>query len=204
MAIVAGDAFQWLRWRALGTPRHLPVHLRPWPQYLSSLRRPETLCHWDTTRGSRWRITAEGFPGTPRREERGVPGKSLLEVGTVLGVATLALVAVACGGSGFVGDRVVVTQGVFRGLPLTAEEATREGWIQSGGCFPNMGIHYNLPGYALALLYNAGGDLIGFELDDVRQQPVPPWEHLPEGHVGMEFEHWSLHTYFADPARACG
>ena len=129
--------------------------------------------------------------------------KLLLGVSAALGVVMVAVAVVGCGGGESIGDRVLVTQGVFRGLPPTAEQAKREGWVQSGGCFPDMGMHYNLPGYALSLLYNAGGDLIGVEIEDLNEQPVPPWEHLPEGHVGMPFEHWTFHMYFTHPAKAC-
>ncbi len=106
-----------------------------------------------------------------------------------------------------IGDRLIVTEGVFDSLPLTAAEAEEAGWIDTGECVPNMGRHFlqmmgEQPG-PVVLLYNPAGDLIGVELESLSEQPAPPWEHLDGGHPGMEFEHWTIHFWFDDPAQAC-
>ncbi len=106
-----------------------------------------------------------------------------------------------------IGDRLIVTEGSFDNLPLTAAEAEAAGWIDTGECVPNMGRHFlqmmgEQPG-PVVLLYNPAGDLIGVELESLSEQPAPPWEHLEGGHPGMEFEHWTIHFWFDDPANAC-
>ena len=139
-------------------------------------------------------------------EDEDVAKNPLLGVAaTTMGAITLALVAVGCNGSqGSSADGVMITQGVFRGLPATVEQARREGWVQNGDCFANQGIHYMLPGYgALNLLYTKDGDLIGFDLESRSPQPAPPWEYYPEGHAFDPTEHWMLHVYFDDPRGVC-
>lgn len=132
----------------------------------------------------------------------------------LLAFAGLAVVLLLVGcGSGSaststIGDRLVATHGVFEQMPLTADDAVQAGWIDTGACVPNMGRHFirmagERPG-PLTLLYSSGGDITGVELDSLTEQATPPWEHLPEGHPGMEIEHWTIHMYFADPAGACG
>ena len=106
-----------------------------------------------------------------------------------------------------IGDRVVATYGSFDNLPLNVDDALDAGWIDTGECVPNMGRHFikmagEQPG-PLVLLYNPAGSLIGVELESLSEQPAPPWEHLPEGHPGMEFEHWTIHFWFDDVASAC-
>lgn len=121
--------------------------------------------------------------------------------------AALSLVLSACAAPAAsapsIGDRVLVTQDRFDNLPLTAEAATAQGWQVADQAVPNMGRHAlkivgGKPG-PLVLLYNTEGKLIGVELESLTEQPAPPWEHLEEGHPGMEFEHWTIHIYFTDP-----
>jgi len=105
-----------------------------------------------------------------------------------------------------IGDRLVVTEGVFDSLPLTAAEAEQAGWIDTGECVPNMGRHFlqmmgEQPG-PVVLLYNPAGDLIGVELESLSEQPAPPWEHLDGGHPGMEFEHWTISGLTTRPTPA--
>jgi hypothetical protein len=107
------------------------------------------------------------------------------------------------------GNRLSVTQGVFEELPRTLEDAKAVGWVPLGECVPNMGIHAakvvdGKPDASLLLLFNSKGELTGVELESLNAQQSPPWEHLEQGHPGMEFEHWTLHIYFKDPATACG
>ena len=138
-------------------------------------------------------------------EEEDMPKNPLVGVAaTTMGAITLALAAVSCGGQGSSANEVMITQGVFRGLPATVEQARREGWVQNGNCFANQGIHYMLPGYgALNLLYTRDGNLIGFDLESRSPQPAPPWEHYPDGHEFDPTEHWMLHVYFDDPRGVC-
>ncbi len=105
------------------------------------------------------------------------------------------------------GADVFATYGAFDRLPATDEEALAQGWIDTGECVPQMGRHFiqmagEQPG-PLVLLFNPAGDLIGVELESLSEQPAPPWEHLEQGHPGMEFEHWTIHFWFSDPADAC-
>ena len=126
--------------------------------------------------------------------------------------AALSLVLAACSGASeaqtpSLGDRLIVTEGSFDNLPLTAAEAEKAGWIDTGECVPNMGRHFlqmmgEQPG-PIVLLYNPAGELIGVELESLSEQPSPPWEYLDQGHPGMEFEHWTIHFWFDDPAQAC-
>jgi hypothetical protein len=102
---------------------------------------------------------------------------------------------------------VFATYEAFDRLPAGEEEALAQGWIDTGECVPQMGRHFikmagEQPG-PLVLLFNPAGDLIGVELESLSEQPAPPWEHLEQGHPGMEFEHWTIHFWFSDPADAC-
>ncbi len=108
-----------------------------------------------------------------------------------------------------IGDRVVATYGTFDNVPTTEKEALEQGWIDvdPGQCVPQMGRHFiKMAGEQpspLILLFNPDGQLIGVELESLTEQPAPPWEHLEQGHPGMEFEHWTVHFWFRDPAEAC-
>ena len=136
----------------------------------------------------------------------------VLSVGAVLLLTVLAACTppppISEAAAPSIGDRLIVTEGSFDSLPLTAAEAEAAGWIDTGECVPNMGRHFlqmmgEQPG-PVVLLYNPAGDLIGVELESLSEQPAPPWEHLgDEGHPGMEFEHWTIHFWFNDPANAC-
>ncbi len=108
-----------------------------------------------------------------------------------------------------IGDRVVATYGTFDNVPTTEKEALEQGWIDvdPGQCVPQMGRHFiKMAGEQpspLILLFDPDGQLIGVELESLTEQPAPPWEHLEQGHPGMEFEHWTVHFWFRDPAEAC-
>jgi len=106
-----------------------------------------------------------------------------------------------------IGDRFLVTQGDFTGLPMTLDEAEGQGYVTLSPCVPVMGIHAakivgGIPQDPI-LLFDNKGELIGAELESMTEQPYPPWEHRPEGHPDMEFEHWTLHMYIKDPVGAC-
>ncbi|RME85344.1 MAG: hypothetical protein D6775_03065 [Caldilineae bacterium] len=127
----------------------------------------------------------------------------------------LALILAACSvppppaAPAAIGDRVVATYGAFDNLPTGESEALAQGWIDvdPGQCVPQMGRHFiKMAGEQpspLVLLFNPAGRLIGVELESLSEQPAPPWEHLEQGHPGMEFEHWTVHFWFSDPAAAC-
>jgi len=127
----------------------------------------------------------------------------------------LALVLAACSvpppptAPAPLGDRVVATYGAFDDLPTSEGDALAQGWIDvdPGQCVPQMGRHFiKMAGdqpSPLVLLFNPAGNLIGVELESLSEQPSPPWEHLEHGHPGMEFEHWTIHFWFSDPANAC-
>ena len=155
---------------------------------------------------------------------RGFPGLALL-------VGLIGLLAwTACGSSGTLGDRVVVTSGIFDELPLTDVAALAGGWtaltdiavdfaLPSTGCVPNHGRHFvkspadpqhagaitfaGTPIDPITVLMNAAGEFIGIELASLGEQVVPPWEYSPKGHPDMDFEHWHMHIYLSDPAKAC-
>ena len=91
-----------------------------------------------------------------------------------------------------IGDRLVATFGVFDNLPTSEQDALAQGWIDTGECVPQMGRHFikmagQQPG-PLVLLFNPQGKLISVELESLTEQPAPPWEHLEQGHPGMEKE----------------
>lgn len=55
-------------------------------------------------------------------------------------------------------------------------------------------IHYN---------YDDEDNLIMIEIETTKKQDSSSWGYLPDGHPGMEFEHWALHIWFKDPEEAC-
>ncbi len=55
-------------------------------------------------------------------------------------------------------------------------------------------MHYN---------FDEKGNLMMIEIETKQRQDSPAWGYLPQGHPGMEFEHWALHVWFQDPEKAC-
>ncbi|MBI2938278.1 MAG: hypothetical protein HYY22_08730 [Thaumarchaeota archaeon] len=55
-------------------------------------------------------------------------------------------------------------------------------------------LHYN---------FDEKGNLMMIEIETKQRQDSPAWGYLPQGHPGMEFEHWALHVWFQDPEKAC-
>jgi len=138
-------------------------------------------------------------------------GIILLIVGLAVGIGIgvgITFASLSEAPSESIGDRLLVTQGDFTSIPMTLDEAKEQGYVLLSPCVPMMGLHAakivegkpQLP----ALLFNDKGELIGVDLESMAEQPYPPWEHLPQGHPTMEFEHWTLHMYFKDPVGACG
>lgn len=141
------------------------------------------------------------------------------------GLFLVLLVLAGCGSSSSgssasVGDRLEVTFGTFDKLPLSEDEALATGWNPDEECVPQMGKHLAriaadpsdpsvavaagiFPLYPLILMVNSEGEVIGFELVSVSQQPAPPWEHFPDGRPRLEYEHWILHVFLSDRATAC-
>jgi len=70
-------------------------------------------------------------------------------------------------------------------VPYTHEEVkpTSDTWV-----------HYN---------YDENGTLMLIEVETTKKQNSPSWAYLPEGHPGMNFEHWVLHIWFQDPEKSC-
>ncbi|MBI4329334.1 MAG: hypothetical protein HY685_05680 [Chloroflexi bacterium] len=115
--------------------------------------------------------------------------------------------------------KLLMTQGVFDDVAKikTVAQALAAGYTpeatpgQQPGCVPSMGKHYGKGHYVvdgkrfpgLILMFDKNDQLLGFELESPTKQAAPPWEHLPQGHPGMAFEHWTLHSYLVDPTNAC-
>lgn len=59
---------------------------------------------------------------------------------------------------------------------------------------PDTWVHYN---------YDEEGNLMMIEIETTQKQDSPAWGYLPQGHPGMEFEHWALHIWFQDPEEVC-
>jgi hypothetical protein len=122
-----------------------------------------------------------------------------------------------------IGDRLVITEGTYEGLPKTVDQAQAHGYslldtVNSEGelieaaCFAHEGaIHYarlqprvtsgaEWHGAPFLLIYDSSNEkLMGMVLESTSLQPAPPWEHHVQGHPGMEFAHSSLHIWFTDP-----
>ena len=122
-----------------------------------------------------------------------------------------------------IGDRLVMTEGIYAELPKTKVEAeaqgyslldtvTSEGKLIQAACFSHEGVrHYGQRnpkvtsgvewhGAPFLLAYSsANGELMGIVLESTSPQSSPPWEYHPEGHPQMDFGHWSLHSWFVDP-----
>jgi len=128
-------------------------------------------------------------------------------VGSGITFASLSEAPSEMQGPKSIGDKLLVTQGDFASLPMTLEEAKEQGYVPLSPCVPMMGIHAakivgGIPQDPI-LLFDNNGKLIGAELESMTEQPYPPWEHRPDGHPEMEFEHWTFHMYFKDPVGAC-
>jgi hypothetical protein len=107
---------------------------------------------------------------------------------------------------GSLGDRMVTTWGEFEAMPLTIEAAVEAGWINSGDCYEGEGIHAVWSGtthhggpWPLELTYDARGDLLGFEVVSMLEQPTGPWEHDD----ASASDPWTIHIWFRDPMTAC-
>ena len=116
-------------------------------------------------------------------------------------------------------------------LPLTVAAAETADWDVADRCLPGMGRHASKDGEEITLMYNADGNLIGFEfvtraysypnkaskegylkarygidLDEPSTWPVPvgPWGGPSDRGLNNAIR-WSLHIYFdgADAATAC-
>ena len=135
----------------------------------------------------------------------------LIVVGIVIGAVISSSREVVA-----LGDRIIVSTGsgskVAEDLPLTAAEATAAGWRDLVRCFRGRGRYFEKmdatgqPGPYL-LMFNDEDELVGVYLVSRIEMPVPPWEYLKEGLIGVmsyEFEHWGLPVYFKDPTLACG
>ena len=146
------------------------------------------------------------------------PRVQLALVGVVLIVVGIVIGAVISSSREAVtlGDRVIISTGsgstVTADLPLTAAEATSAGWTDLIRCFRGRGRYFEKkdatgqPGPNM-LMFNDENELIGVYLVSRIEMPVPPWEYMEDGLIGVmsyEFEHWGLPIYMKDPTLACG
>ena len=121
------------------------------------------------------------------------------------------------------GDKLLVSEGVYTQLPKTILEAVAEGWalldsVDSKGelleaaCFAHEGVNHYYKGVSritdgvkwhgapLLLMYSTESEkLMGMVLESTTPQPADLWETHATGHPGMEFAHSSLHFWFTDP-----
>lgn len=124
-----------------------------------------------------------------------------------------------------IGDRLVITEAIYEGLPTTIAEAQAqeyslldtvdsEGEMIEAACFAHEGArHYakmnarttdgvEWHGAPFLLIYNSSSEkLMGMVLESTSTQPDPPWEYHAHGHTGMDFPHSSLHIWFTEPPK---
>ena len=124
-----------------------------------------------------------------------------------------------------IGDRLVITEATYEGLPTTIAEAQAqeyslldtvdsEGELIEAACFAHEDArHYakmdaritdgvEWHGAPFLLIYNSNSEkLMGMVLESTSTQPDPPWEYHAHGHPGMDFPHSSLHIWFTDPPK---
>ncbi|MQF69548.1 hypothetical protein FIM12_04355 [SAR202 cluster bacterium AD-804-J14_MRT_500m] len=124
-----------------------------------------------------------------------------------------------------IGDRLVITEAAYEGLPRTVNQAKAQGYalldtVNSEGelieaaCFAHEGAsHYaklqprvtngtEWHGAPFLLIYDSGNEkLMGMVLESTSHQPAPPWEYHAKGHPGMEFAHSSMHIWFTKPPK---
>jgi len=122
-----------------------------------------------------------------------------------------------------IGDRLVITEAIYEGLPTTIAEAQAQeyllldmvdskGEMIEAACFAHEDArHYakmdaritdgvEWHGAPFLLIYNSNSEkLMGMVLESTSTQPDPPWEYHAHGHPGMDFPHSSLHIWFTDP-----
>ena len=124
-----------------------------------------------------------------------------------------------------IGDRLVITEATYEGLPTTIAEAQAqeyslldtvdsEGELIEAACFAHEDArHYakmdaritdgvEWHGAPFLLIYNSSSEkLMGMVLESTSTQPDPPWEYHSHGHPGMDFSHSSLHIWFTEPPK---
>jgi hypothetical protein len=111
------------------------------------------------------------------------------------------------------GDQVMLADGAVnrqpQAVPLTAAEATTEGWTQQGSCVEGKGRYFKKGTQgqiAYLLTFNADDELIGLYLFSKEELPSP-WDPVEQlvaaGATLLDFAHWSLPVYFLDPQTAC-
>ena len=124
-----------------------------------------------------------------------------------------------------IGDRLVITEATYEGLPTTIAEAQAqeyslldtvdsEGELIEAACFAHEDAHHYAKmdtritdgvewhGAPFLLIYNSSSEkLMGMVLESTSTQPDPPWEYHAHGHPGMDFSHSSLHIWFTEPPK---
>ncbi len=107
---------------------------------------------------------------------------------------------------GTLGDRLVMTWGLFEEMPRTLDAAVAEGWVSTDDCQANEGVHVlsmettdSGEPWPVELLFDGSGDLLGFEVVSVSEMPTGPWEQSDPDSGNP----WTLHFWFRDPSTAC-
>jgi len=120
------------------------------------------------------------------------------------------LLLFACNGTnnkipdGAIGDRLVITRGLYQEVPLTWDGITEAGFIGAMDCSDRMGRHavWEVNGLAVTeFVFNNTGHLIGIEVVSEADEPVPPWDTFGQGEP--EGENSKIHTYFSNHETAC-
>lgn len=105
---------------------------------------------------------------------------------------------------GAVGDRLVVTKGLYQQVPLMWDGIIEAGFIGSPECQDRMGQHaiWEVDGLAVTeFVFNLRGNLIGVEVISEADEPVPPWDMSGSGEP--EGDNNKIHTFFGDHETAC-
>lgn len=111
--------------------------------------------------------------------------------------AVASLISAASAGS--IGDRLVLEieySKQYAALPLSADEATEQGWTVESSCKPGLGRSAEGPySDSLHLYFDQAGALMGYGAR-VPSGVTTPWKQIGD--------HYELDVLFRDPSSACG
>jgi hypothetical protein len=117
--------------------------------------------------------------------------------------------AFSCTGSksipeGAIGDKLVITKGIYQVVPLNWDEIMDAGFIASPDCNDQMGQHaiWEVDGVAVTeFVFNLTGNLIGLEVISEGEEATPPWDMYGTGEPAGDNN--TIHTFFSDNEIAC-